>query len=141
MQVKNEMTTKVEVASPETSVKEVSQKMRDLNIGVLPVCENGRLSGIVTDRDITIRLTAEGKDPSTTKVKEIMSSKVEWCFDDEEVGRVADKMENKKIRRLPVINHDKKLVGMLSLGDIVLKGSRETACKILEKVSEPASAV
>ncbi|MDO8662864.1 MAG: CBS domain-containing protein [Candidatus Omnitrophota bacterium] len=138
MQVKNEMTTKIEVVRPETSVKEVSQKMRDLNIGVLPVCENNRLVGIVTDRDITVRLTAEGKDPSSTKVKEIMSSKVEWCFEDEEVGRVADKMENKKIRRLPVINHDKELVGMLSLGDIVLRGSRETACKILEKVSEPA---
>lgn len=138
MQVKNEMTTKIEVVKPETSAKEVSQKMRDLTIGALPVCENNRLVGIVTDRDITIRLTAEGKDPSSTKVKEIMSSKVEWCFEDEEVEKIAAKMENKKIRRLPVINHDKKLVGMLSLGDLALRGSRETACKILEKVSEPA---
>ena len=138
MQVKNEMTSKIEVVNPGTSVKEVSQKMRDLNIGVLPVCDNNRLVGIVTDRDITIRLTAEGKDSGSTKVKEIMSSKVEWCFEDDEVEKIAAKMESKKIRRLPVINHDKKLVGMLSLGDLALRGSRETACEILEKVSESA---
>ena len=138
MQVKNEMTSKIEVVNPGTSVKEVSQKMRDLDIGVLPVCDNNRLVGIVTDRDITIRLTAEGKDSGSTKVKEIMSSKVEWCFEDDEVEKIAAKMESKKIRRLPVINHDKKLVGMLSLGDLALRGSRETACEILEKVSESA---
>lgn len=137
MQVRNEMTRKIEIVNPETSVREVSQKMRDLNIGVLPVCDNSSLVGIVTDRDIAIRLAAEGKDPSATKVKEIMSPKVEWCFDDEEVEKVAAKMESKKIRRLPVINHDKKLVGMLSLGDLALRGSRETACEILEKVSMP----
>ena len=129
------MTTKDEVVSPEVSAKEVAQKMRDFDIGVLPVCENGRLVGIVTDRDITIRLTAEGKDSGATKVNEIMSAKVEWCFEDEEVENIAVKMESKKIRRLPVINHDKKLVGMLSLGDLAVRGSRETACEILEKVS------
>lgn len=137
MQVKNEMTTKVQVVNPGTPVKEAARKMRDLNIGVLPVCENELLVGIVTDRDITIRLTAEAKDPIATKVKEIMSSKVERCFEDEEVEKVAARMESKKIRRLPVINHDKKLVGMLSLADLVLRGSRETACEVLEKVSMP----
>jgi len=138
MQVKNEMTTKVEVANPGTSVKEVARKMRDLNIGVLPVCEKDRLIGIVTDRDITVRLTADAKNPATTKVKEIMSRKVESCFEDEEVEKIAEKMESRKVRRLPVINHDEKLVGMLSLADLALRGSRETACEVLEKVSAPA---
>ncbi len=138
MQVKNEMTTRVETVNPGTSVKDVSRKMRDLNIGAVPVCENNQLVGIVTDRDITIRLTAEAKDPVATKVKEIMTAKVEWCFEDEEVEDIAEKMEREKIRRLPVMDHGKKLVGMLSLGDLALRGSRETACEILEKVSAQA---
>lgn len=138
MQVKDEMTSKIEVINPGMSVKDASRKMRDLNIGVLPVCENNRLVGIITDRDITIRLTAEAKDPGATKIKEVMTSKVEWCFEDDEVEKIAEKMESKKIRRLPVISHDKKLVGMLSLGDLALRGSRETACEVLEKVSMPA---
>lgn len=138
MLVKNEMTAKIEAVNPGTPVKEAARKMRDLNIGVLPVCENERLVGIVTDRDITIRSTAEAKDPAATKVKEIMSSEVEWCFEDEEVEKAAAQMESKKIRRLPVINRDKKLVGMLSLADLLLRGSRETACQVLEKVSMPA---
>lgn len=138
MQVKDEMTSKIEVVNPGMSVKDASRKMRDFNIGVLPVCENNRLVGIITDRDITIRLTAEAKDPGATKIKEVMTSKVEWCFEDDEVEKIAEKMESKKIRRLPVISHDKKLVGMLSLADLALRGSRETACEVLEKVSMPA---
>ena len=138
MQVKNEMTTGIEVVNPETPLKAAAEKMKKLNIGVLPVCENSRLIGILTDRDITVRSTAEGRDPNTAKAGEIRPGGVEWCFEDELVEDVAAKMEGKKIRRLPVINHDKKLVGMLSLGDLAIRGSREVACEILEKVSAAA---
>lgn len=138
MKVKDEMTAKVEVVNPGTSLKEAAQKMKHLNIGALPVCENNRLVGMLTDRDITVRSTAEGKDPNTATVREAMTPGVEWCFDEEDVEEVALKMERKKIRRLPVIDHDKRLVGMLSIGDIAVRGSREIACEILEKVSVAA---
>jgi len=136
MLVKNEMTKNIEFVNPKTSLKEAAQKMKNLDIGVLPICENDLLLGILTDRDITIRSTAFGKDPNTTSVEEIMTSGVEWCFEDDNVEEVAAKMERKKIRRLPVINRDKKLVGILSIGDLVTRGSRGVACEVLEKVSK-----
>jgi len=138
MQVKKEMTANIEFVNPETSVKEVAQKMRDLDIGVLPICQNDKLLGIVTDRDITIRLTSEARDPNSTPVKDVMSSQVEWCFDDEDVNSCAKKMQAKQIRRLAVVNHDQKLVGILSIGDLAKRGSSKVACAILEKVSAPA---
>ncbi len=136
MLVKSEMTKGVEFIGPNASVKVAAEKMKNLNIGVLPVCENNNLIGVITDRDITIRLTAKAKDPNTTKVNEIMSSNVEWCFEDDEIEKIAMVMEAKQIRRLPVLNHSKKLVGILSLSDIAVKGSKSVACEILEKVSE-----
>jgi len=136
MLVKNEMTKNIEFVNPKTSLKEAAQKMKNFDIGVLPICENDLLLGILTDRDITIRSTAFGKDPNTTSVEEIMTSGVEWCFEDDNVEEVAAKMERKKIRRLPVINRDKKLVGILSIGDLVTRGSRGVACEVLEKVSK-----
>ena len=136
MLVKNEMTKNIEFVNPKTSLKEAAEKMKNLDIGVLPICENDLLLGILTDRDITIRSTAFGKDPNTTSVEEIMTPGVEWCFEDDNVEEVATKMERKKIRRLPVINRDKKLVGILSIGDLVTRGSRNVACEVLEKVSK-----
>jgi CBS domain-containing protein len=135
MQVKSEMTKKVEIVNPSTSLKEAARKMKDFNIGVLPVYEKDKLLGIVTDRDITLRSTAEGKDPSFTTVKEIMTPQVEWCFEDDNLQDVALKMEQKKIRRIPVMDHYKKLVGILSIGDLAVRGSRDVACEILEKVA------
>lgn len=138
MQVKDEMSVYVEVVSPDSSVKDAAQKMKDLDIGILPVCENRRLIGVLTDRDITVRATAVGKDPAATTVRDIMSNKVAWCLEDDDVDEVAKKMEGRRIRRLPVISRDRKLVGMLSLGDIAVRGSRDVACEILERVSVPA---
>ena len=135
MKVKYTMTKKVEVATPLTSVKEAAQKMRDLNIGALPVCAHGKLIGMVTDRDITIRLIADGKDPRTTMAEEIMTSNIEWCSDEDEIEEVAEQMEKGRIRRLPVVDRNKFLVGIISVGDIASRGSPEAAGEILEQVA------
>jgi CBS domain-containing protein len=137
-QVRDQMSIYVEVVSPDSSVKDAAQKMKDLDVGILPVCDGNRLVGMLTDRDITLRSTANGKDPRLTTVSEIMSKKVEWCLEDDEIDLVAKKMEHKRIRRIPVISHDKKLVGLLSLGDLAVRGSLDVACEVLEKVSAPA---
>ena len=137
-QVRDEMSIYVEVVSPDSSVKDAAQKMKDLDVGVLPVCDGNRLVGMLTDRDITLRSAASGNDPRLTKVSEVMSKKVEWCLEDDEVDLVAKKMERKGIRRIPVISRDKKLVGLLSLGDLAVRGSLDVACEVLEKVSVPA---
>lgn len=136
MLIKDKMTSSVEVISPELPVKEAAQKMKDLNIGVLPVIENERLIGIVTDRDITIRSTSEGKDPNNTRIRDIMTREIEYCFEDDNVNSVAKKMEKKQIRRLPVLNHDEKVVGIISLGDFAIRGNKKLACEILENVSK-----
>ena len=137
--MKYKMTKKVEVATPITSVKEAAQKMRDLNIGSLPICDHAKIIGMVTDRDITVRLTAEGKDARTTMAKDIMTPNIEWCFDDDEIEEVAEKMEKGKIRRLPVVDRNKFLVGMISVGDIAAGGNQETAGEILEQVTVAAT--
>jgi CBS domain-containing protein len=139
MKVKDIMTRRVEIATPITSVKEAAGKMRDLNIGALPVCEHAKLIGMVTDRDITTRVTAQGKDPLRTMAKEIMTPNIEWCFDDDEIEEVAEKMEKGKIRRLPVIDRNKLLVGIVSVGDIAMWGNPGAAGKILEGVSVESS--
>jgi len=135
MKVKYKMTKKVEVATPLTSVKEAAQKMRELNIGALPVCAHGKLIGMVTDRDITIRLIADGKDPRTTMAEEIMTSNIEWCSDEDEIEEVAEKMEKGRIRRLPVVDRNKFLVGIISVGDIASRGNPKAAGEILEQVA------
>jgi CBS domain-containing protein len=91
--------------------------MRDIEAGFLPVGENDRLIGVITDRDIAVRAIAEGKGPETA-IRDIMSEELIYCFDDEDISDVSDKMADQQIRRLPVINRDKRLVGIVSLGDI-----------------------
>ena len=112
--------------------------MRDENIGALPVGENDRLVGMVTDRDIVTRgLAAEGR-PGTTSVRDVMSEKVFYIFDDDDVEDAARCMANHQVRRLPVLNHDKRLVGIVSMADLALTG--EDAERIaIEGVSEPSS--
>ena len=103
MQLKDVMTRQVEVISPDASLEEAARKMDQLNVGPLPVCENERLVGLVTDRDITVRATAAGKDPRTTPVREAMSQDVLYCFEDQDVREAAQIMENQQVRRLPVL--------------------------------------
>jgi len=139
MQVKEIMTRGVECANPDTTVKEAARKMRDLGVGPLPICDNDRLVGLVTDRDIVIRAVAEGKDPSATRVRDVMTPEIVWCFEDQDVCEVADLMKEKQIRRIAVVNRDKRLVGIVSLGDLAVDTHDENlAGATLEAVSEPA---
>jgi CBS domain-containing protein len=139
MQLKDVMTRQVEVISPDASLEEAARKMDQLNVGPLPVCEDERLVGLVTDRDITVRATAAGKDPRTTPVREAMSQDVLYCFEDQDVREAAQIMERQQVRRLPVLDHSKRLVGIVSLGDLATdtRDDRLTG-EVLERVSEPA---
>jgi CBS domain-containing protein len=140
MQVKDIMTSRVECISLDTTLREAAQKMRELDIGPLPICgENDRLEGMITDRDITIRAVAAGLDPSTARVCEIMTPNVIYCYEDQDISDAAHIMEQNQIRRLVVLNHDERLVGILSLGDLAVDtGDEQLAGHTLEAVSEPA---
>lgn len=116
------MSTDVRVVSPEDTVQHAARLMREEDTGVLPVREGDRLAGLVTDRDLAVRLVADGKDPAQTKVREVMTPEVRYVFDDEDVYHVADNMAEQQLRRLPVVNRDKRLVGVVSLSDISRKG-------------------
>ncbi|MBX6744684.1 MAG: CBS domain-containing protein [Acetobacteraceae bacterium] len=112
------MSTNVRVATPEDSVQQAAKLMSEADTGVLPVREGDRLVGMVTDRDVAVRLVAEGKDPARTKVREVMSPEVRYVFEDDGLEHVAENMAEQQLRRLPVVNREKRLVGILSLGDI-----------------------
>lgn len=118
MNVKKCMTTKVELGDPKMSLSDAAKKMLDGNFGLLPIQENDRLVGVITDRDITVRGVAEGCDPKTSTVREIMSKKVLYCYEDQTLDEVAKNLALNHIRRLPVLNRQKRLVGILSLTDL-----------------------
>jgi CBS domain-containing protein len=122
MKVSEIMTPDVEVAAPDDTVETAARMMSDTGAGVLPVCDGERLIGMVTDRDITVRAVAAGRSPSGCVVREVMTDEVNYALDDEDVGEVACKMAEWQVRRLPVLDHDHKLVGIVSLGDIALEG-------------------
>jgi CBS domain-containing protein len=128
------------VISPEATLQEAASKMREIDSGVMPVGENDRLVGMLTDRDITVRATADGKDPGATKVHEVMTPEVAYFFEDDDVRAAATKMERHQIRRLIVLNRDKRLVGIISLGDLAVDtGDERLAGEVTGKVSEPAT--
>jgi len=136
MHLREVMSKEVEIIHPDASVKEAAVRMRGLNIGGLPVCNGDRLVGFVTDRDITVRTTAEGRDPAKTKVSDAMTPEVVYCFEDQDVEEAARLMESKQMRRLPILSRAKRLVGIVSLGD--LARDAKLGGKILKRVSEPA---
>jgi CBS domain-containing protein len=138
MRVSEVMTRGVECTYPDASLQEAAAKMKSLDIGPLPVCDNNRLVGMVTDRDITVRATAEGEDPTEICVRDIMTPEVFYCFEDDLVDDAARTMEDKQVRRLLVLNRDKQLVGIVSLGDLAVEtGDEELVGNTLEAVSEP----
>jgi CBS domain-containing protein len=116
--VSDVMSTGVCLTSPEDTVQQAAQAMRDEDTGVLPVGEGDHLVGMVSDRDVALRLVAEGRDPRQTRVREVMSSDVRYVFDDEDLVHVAENMAEHQLRRLPVMNRDKRLVGVISLADL-----------------------
>jgi len=139
MQVKEIMTHQVEVVHPEATLREAAQKMAALDVGPLPVCNGDELVGMLTDRDITVRATAEGRDPKTTRVYEVMTPEIIFTYEDEDVGLAAQLMTEHQIRRLVVLNRDKRLVGIVSLGDLAVHtGDVQQAGEILEGVSDPS---
>jgi CBS domain-containing protein len=120
-------------------VEAAAAKMRALDVGPLPVCDGDRLQGMVTDRDITVRATAAGKDPATTPVAEVMTPQVVSVFEDQDVAEAARLMEQYQIRRLVVLDRDNRLVGIVSLGDLAVEtGDEGGAGEVLEQVSEPS---
>jgi CBS domain-containing protein len=118
MIVKKCMSTKVSLGRPDMTLFEAAKQMRDGDFGFLPIEKNDRLVGILTDRDIAIRGVAEGYDPNKVRVNEIMSEKVLYCYEDQSLDEVAQNLAENRIRRLPVLNRQKRLVGILSLGDL-----------------------
>ena len=118
MKLKDIMSTEVEIVRPDASIQEAAEKMRSLDVGALPVCDGRRLIGMITDRDITIRATAAGDDPKTTVVRDCLSSEPVYGFEDQDVEDAQTLMEQKQIRRLPVMSRDKELVGIGALGDL-----------------------
>ena len=138
MQVNEAMTNDVKIASPNETIRDAARLMAQIDAGVLPVGEDGQLVGMITDRDIAIRAVAADKGPQTP-IRDIMSKEVLYCFEDDEVDDVVQNMADIKVRRLPVLNHEKRLVGILSLGDIALSDGAGTAGSALCGISEPSS--
>ncbi|HEV8725612.1 MAG TPA: CBS domain-containing protein [Candidatus Binatia bacterium] len=139
MQVAQIMTRDPEVVTSDFILKDAALKMRDLDVGMLPIKSDDRLVGMLTDRDITVRATAEGRDPTNTKVSEVMTPEVVYCFEDQDVSEAAKLMQDRQIRRLPILNRQKRLVGIVSLGDVAVHaGQQKIVSKTVKEVSEPA---
>src|SRR3954451_23946044 len=140
MKLREIMTPNVECVRPGDTLQEAARKMKSLDVGPMPVCgDNDKIIGMLTDRDITIRATAEGKDPKTAKVQDAMSEDVIWCFEDQDSAEAAALMRERQVRRLLVMNRDKRLVGIVSLGDLATEtGDRQKSGEVLQDVSEPS---
>jgi CBS domain-containing protein len=135
MQVQELMSRSVDIIDPNSTIRDAARKMRADNVGALPVGENDRLVGMVTDRDIAVRAVAEERAPGTTSVREVMSEKVAYCYEDDDAERAAKVMTDHQVRRLPVLNRDKRLVGIVSLADLA-RHDGGAAGHALEGVSE-----
>ena len=136
MKVSDAMTSDVRVVRPEQSISEAAQMMAECDSGALPVTDGERLIGVVTDRDIAIRAVARAMSPHTA-VGDIMSREVLYCYEDEELEHVAQNMGDLQVRRLPVMNRDKRLVGIISLGDVAQKEDTRTTGEATAGVSQP----
>jgi CBS domain-containing protein len=136
MKVKDAMTSEVRVVSPEQKIRDAARLMAELDVGALPVAENDRLVGMITDRDIAVRAVAEGLPPDTP-ISEIMSREVLYCFEDQRLDDVTRNMGQVQVRRLPVVNRDKRLVGIVSFADLARSEQPTTVGRAVSHVSEP----
>lgn len=136
MQVQDLMTHDVTTVHPEESLSKAARLMADLDIGILPVAENDRLVGMVSDRDLAVRGLAEGFGPET-RVRQVMTPDVKYCYCDQEVDDIAVNMADIQVRRLPVLDRDKRLVGILALCDIAVSEDPEPAMEALSGISRP----
>lgn len=139
MQLKEIMSKDVELLDADATLNEAARKMKDRNIGSIPVRKGDRLAGLITDRDIVVRGLAMGADPMTEKVSNIMTSPIVYCFEDQTIEEAAQVMEEKGIRRLPVLSREKRLTGFVSLHDVACDGKDEKLTgRILQSVSQAA---
>jgi len=136
MHVQEIMTRNVKLADPNMTIRDVARRMRADNIGALPVGENDRLIGMVTDRDIVVRAVAEERSAGNTTVREVMSEHICYCFEDDDLEQAAHVMAEHQVRRLPVLNRDKRLVGVVALADLG-RTEGEAVHTAVEGISEP----
>ncbi len=130
------MSRDVELVMPDETVQNAARKMRLRDVGFLPICDGMRLVGTLSDRDITVRAVAEGLDPKTTAVRDLATKKVIWCFEDEDLGRAARKMQTEQVRRLIIISrNNRQLVGVVSLGDLAVNETQAISGEVLQTVS------
>lgn len=123
-QIKDVMSKNFKWMAPDSPISQVAQQMRDMDCGFMPLAENDKMVGMITDRDIAIRAIAEGKNPAEVKARDIMTPKTYYCYDDQDVEEVCNNMGEIQVRRLPVVNRDKRLVGIVSMGDLAQAASR-----------------
>jgi CBS domain-containing protein len=136
MKIRECMTSDVQIANPDQSIQDAARAMARLDAGVMPVGENDRLVGMITDRDIAVRGVAQGKGPNTS-IRDVMSLDVKYCFEDDDVEDVLHKMGDIQLRRLPVLNREKRLVGIVSLGDLAGNGAAADTGEALSGISQP----
>lgn len=136
MRISECMSRDVRLARPSDTIQQAAKMMANIDCGCLPVQENDRLAGMITDRDITIRAIAEGKGADCL-VSEVMSRDVKYCYEDDDTEDVLRNMGDIKLRRLPVLNRDKRLVGIISLSDLATGGERPRAGEALQHIAEP----
>jgi CBS domain-containing protein len=136
MRVSEAMTRTVCMAYPDQTVEEIARLMCDADIGCMPVRDNDRLVGMITDRDIAVRAIGCGKGPET-RVRDVMTAEVKYCFEDQDLDDVADNMGEQQIRRMPVLDRSKRLVGVLALGDLALVDGNGSAGEALSQISRP----
>jgi CBS domain-containing protein len=141
MLLKDIMTAHVEVISPFTPLQEAAEKMRVFDAGSLPICDGKKVLGMLTDRDIVIRAVAKGMHPEQTMVSDVMTEDVVYLFEDQDVSEAAKLMEDRQIRRLLILNRDKELAGIVSLGDLSQYTDPQVSGHVLEQVSEPGSRI
>jgi CBS domain-containing protein len=138
MQVSDVMTMGAQCVRPSNSLQEAALMMKYLNVEALPVCENDRLVGLLTDRDVVVRAVAEGYDNRANSVQDVMTPEVRCCFEDQDVQEAAQLMRERQVCRLIVLNNDKRLVGIVALGDLAVEtGDEKMAGATLEPVSLP----
>jgi CBS-domain-containing membrane protein len=139
MQVREMMTANVRTVRSNATIREAAQAMADADIGALPVEDSDRLAGMITDRDIAVRAIAAGMGPDTM-VGDVMSPEVLYCYDDDEIDDVCENLADVQVRRLPVVNRDKRLVGILSLADMAKKGDAISTAEALEGITRRGGA-
>lgn len=137
MKISEMMTRDVKMTAPAQSIREAARMMADLDVGALPVADNDRLVGMITDRDIAVRAIASGRGPDTP-IRDVMTQEVKYCFEDQTLEEVAQNMGDIRLRRLPVLNRDKRLVGIVSIGDMATSGeSGQEVGDALSGISRP----